>query len=158
MNIEKTYEYINDFLYFVIRKDKSGGEGSINYCSGVNLIRFSPITKGRHGLFSNPTFRMLQLVKHGVSSLALSKGATPKKIKGDVCIGIPPTKDTWYIESLLIECAPESLPVEIINYCAINYMRKLIKACHLPVEPPDKLPAPQELQSFLEDLCIKYGT
>jgi hypothetical protein len=58
----KTYDYINGFMYFVIRPDKSRGDGTFIYCSGVNLFRFLLITKGRHGLGSNPAMRGLQLV------------------------------------------------------------------------------------------------
>ncbi len=156
MKQKNPYEYINDFLYFVIKPEKNSDEGLFIYCSGVNLIRFSPITRGRHGLFSNPTFRMLQLIKHSVSAIALSQGASPKTIQRNDCAGIAPTQETWYTEMLLIENAPDSLPEEIIKYCVIHYLRKLIKSCLLHVDPPDTLLTPDELQAFLERLCSKY--
>jgi len=71
MNTHDSSEYINDFLYFVIRPDKSKGAGILRYCSGVNVSLFSPITKGRHGMGANPSMRGLQLVNHGVRALAL---------------------------------------------------------------------------------------
>lgn len=157
MATQKSYEYMNDFLYFVIRPDESRGKGALIYCSGVNIVRFSPITKGRHGIGSNPSLRGLQLVNLGVRALALTRGATPKALRGNDCAGIAPTKDTWYTELLLIENASESFPGEIINYCVINLLKKIFKACMLEVHLPEKLPAPGELQDFLEPLCRKYG-
>lgn len=157
MNTQKSYEYINDFLFFVIRPDENRGRGAFIYCSGVNLFRFRPITKGRHGIGSNPAMRGLQSANHGVRDLALSKGATPKTIKGNDCAGIAPTKDNWYTELLLIENASESFPDEIINYCAINLLKRIFKACMLELQLPDKLPRPDELQEFIKTLCMKYG-
>jgi hypothetical protein len=156
MAAQKVYEYKNDFLYFVIRHDESRGKGSLVYCSGVNVVRFSPITRGRHGI-GNPSMRGLQLVNCGVRALALTQGATPVALRGNDCAGIAPPKDTWYTELLLIENAPGSFPDEMINYCVMNLLRKIFNACMLEVQLPEKLPAPGELQDLLEPLCRKYG-
>ena len=51
--MNRAHEYINDFLYFVLRSDEKRGPNTLLYCSGVNVSRFSPITKGRHGIGSN---------------------------------------------------------------------------------------------------------
>jgi hypothetical protein len=155
--MQDSTEYINAFLYFVVRPDKRNGEDLLIYCSGVNVSRFSPITKGRHGIGSNPSVRGLQLVNHGVRALALSKGATPRAIRGDNCAGIAPTMDTWYTELLLIENAPASFPDELINYCVITLLRKIFNACMLEPQLPGSLLKPDELQLFIETLCSKYG-
>ena len=152
-------EYINDFLYFVIRPDNNRGMGSLIYCSGSNLTRFAPLTKGRYfGLSSNPVIAGLQLVKCEVSSLATTRGAKTVHISGKDCAGIPPTMDTWYSEPLLIEGASESLPEEIINHCVASMLKRLsislVKGLHLP----DDLSRPLELQEFLEDLCRQAGS
>jgi hypothetical protein len=152
METQKSYEYKNDFLYFVIRPDESRGKGALIYCSGVNVVRFSPITKGRHGI-GNPSMRGLQLVNLGVRALALAKGATPKALRGNDCAGIAPPEDTWYTELLLIENAPGSFPDEMVNYCVINLLRKIFKACMLEVQLPQKLLAPGELQILIESLA-----
>lgn len=157
MNTKKSYEYINEFLYFVIRPDTNKGKGTLIYCSGINLFRFLPITGGRHGLCSNPALRGLQLLNHGVRALVLTKGATPKAVRGNDCAGIAPTKETWYTEILLIENAPESLPDEIISYCVMNLVKKISNACLLEVKLPDKLLKPDELQEFIETMCSKFG-
>jgi hypothetical protein len=158
MSAQRSYEYINDFLYFVLRPDKSRGNDAMYYCSGVDLSRFLPITKGRHRASANPAMRGLQLVNHGVRALALSKGATPRAVQVGDCAGIVPLKNGWYRYPLLIENVPESLPDEIINYCVINLMRKIFNALLLEEEPPDRLPDPDELQVYIEGLCAKYGS
>lgn len=157
MNTQKTYAYINDFLFFVVRPDENRVKEALLCCSGVNIELFSPLTKGRHGLSSNPAIRGLQIIKHGISALALSKGATPKTIRGNDCAGIAPTKDTWYTELLLIENAPESFPDEIIKYGVISLLESVFKACRLELHLPDKLLEPDELQEFIEIQCRKYA-
>ena len=153
----KPLTYINDFLYFVVRPDEGRGKDSLICCSGVNLERFAPITKGRHGLSSGPAMRGLQIVRLGLSSLALSKGATPRTFRGKECAGLAPTTETWYVDLLLIENAPETFPAEIINYGVLNLLKSIFTACRLEIILPDKLPEPGELQKFLEEQCRKYG-
>jgi len=150
--------YINDFLYFVIRVNDGMDKGTVIYCSGVNIDGFRPITKGRHGIGSNPAVRGLQLVNIGVRELALSRGAVPKRIRRNDCAGIAPTSDDWYTEILQIENAPVSLPDEIINYGVISLLRKIFKATLLDFQAPDTLPEPHVLQKVIEGLCRKYGS
>ncbi len=148
-------EYINEFLYFVLRPEKE--RDAFIYCSGVNLFRFLPITKGRHRPMSNPVMRGLQLVNIGVRALALSRGATPKAIHGDYCSGIVPPDNGWYKEVLLIENATATLPEEVINYCAAELLRKIERAIMLGAELPERALKPDELQLFIEEMCNKYG-
>ncbi len=149
-------EYKNQFLYFTVRSDTSRENNTIIYCSGVNYIRFLPITKGRHGLCSNPSIRGLQQLRHDISAMALSKGALPTAVKGKECAGISPLKDAWYVEGLVIENAPLSFPEETINYAPLALIKKITNACLLEVAMPDKLPKPLELQAYLEELCSQY--
>jgi hypothetical protein len=153
MSSRKPHEYINDYFYFVVRPHQEGGGKTLLYCSGVNVSRFSPITKGRHGIGSNPSLRGLQLVNHGVRALALSRGATPKALRGKDCAGLAPTEDTWYTELLLIEDAAESFPDEMIAYCVTNLLRKIFHACMLDVPLPGNLPEPDEMKVFLDAQC-----
>ncbi|MGC2062568.1 MAG: hypothetical protein WA610_06285 [Thermodesulfovibrionales bacterium] len=150
-------EYINDFLYFVVRPDESRGSGTLIYCSGVNLDRFTPLTKGRHGLSSNPVIRGLQIVRQGVSSLVLSKGGTPRIIRGKDCAGIAPTEDTWYSELLLIENASESLPADLIDFCVRSLFAKIFISSTTELQLPDKLPGPVELQQHIDALCRQFS-
>lgn len=151
--MKKSYEYRNEFLYFVIRADESRRKGSLVYCSGVNISRFFPVTRGRHGIGTNPAMRGLQLVNLHVRDMALSQGATPKRMRGNDCAGLVPTDETWYTELLLIEDAPESFPEEMIDYCVTNLLRKIFKAVLLEAPLPERLLNPDELQVFLDSLC-----
>jgi hypothetical protein len=153
----ETQAYINDFLYFVVRPDESRGKGSLLCCSGVNIERFAPITRGRHGLSSSPAVRGLQIVRLGISALALENGATPKTFRGKECAGLAPTTETWYVDVLLIENAPESFPSEIIEYGVLKLLESIFRACRLEVNLPDKLPEPGELQEFIEEQSSKFG-
>jgi hypothetical protein len=157
MNAQKSYEYINDFLFFVLKPDNSRGRDTYLYCSGINIDRFLPITRGRHRPMSNPAIRGLQLVNLGVRALALANGATPKALKGNECAGITPSKDSWSAERLLIENVPATLPDTIIRYCVINLLKKIDKAIMLGATLPDELLEPDELQEFIEAMCRKYG-
>ena len=60
MKTEQARTYVNDFLYFVIKPDQE----DLICCSGVNVDRFTPITKGRHNPMSNPAIRGLQLIQY----------------------------------------------------------------------------------------------
>lgn len=154
----KSYEYINDFLYFAFRPDENRGKGTFIYCSGVELFRFLPITKGRHRPMSNPVMRGLQLVNYDARAMALSKGAIPKAIKGAHCQGIVPPSNGWYKEMLLMENAPDSLPDEIISHCVVHLLKKTFRAMGMmEIELPDKLLKPDELQVFIEGLCKQLG-
>lgn len=151
-------EYINNFLYFVVRPNEDRGEMTYVYCSGVNASRFRPLTEGRHGIGSNPSVRGLQLVNHEVKALALERGATLGALKTGDCSGIVmPTEDIWVTDRMLIENAPSSFPSEVINYCVINLIRKIIKAGMIDAKAPDTLLAPADLQAYIDSLCIQYG-
>lgn len=152
-----SHEYINDFLYFVIRHGENRRSDTLLYCSGVNIDRFLPITRGRHRPMSNPAIRGLQLVNLGVRDMALSQGAVPKPVRGNDCAGIAPTRDDWYKELLLIEGAPEALPGKIIGYCVVELLKKFDRIILLGAPMPDSLLQPLELQQFLESLCTRYG-
>ncbi len=150
--------YRNDFLYFVIKPDQGSGRETFLYCSGVNLEAFLPMTRGRHGLGSNPALRGLQLTNLDVRALILSRGATPKTARGKLCEGMTPATGGWYTEQLLIENATEFLSEEIMNLCVLALVRKILDACRIQdAGLPVRLPDPGELQSLLESLCRAYG-
>ncbi len=158
MNKSKSYEYINKFLYFVIRPDNNTFTNELLYCSGAHLYSFLPITKGRHRPMSNPVSRGLQLVNLGVRSLVLAHGAIPESVRGNVCDDSVPRGDGWYTENLIIRNASDPLPEKIINYAVMELLRKIDRAIMLGAELPDTLLKPDELQVFIEDMCRKYGS
>jgi len=152
-----SYQYVNEFLYFIIKPAADKGSGAFILCSGVNLTRFLPITRRRHGLASNPALRGLELVKIEICDMALAKGALPTIIRGNDCAGLTTTDEGWFTEILLIENAPESFPEEVIGYCAMALLKSIFKACRLEVALPDNVPKPGELQAFIEGVCRTYG-
>jgi hypothetical protein len=147
------HQYVNDFLYFVVRPENRGDKDVLIMCSGVNLTRFSPITKNRYGIGGNPILSGLQLVKYDVCSLAMSRGAVPRDIWGYHCDGIAPTQEAWYAEPLQIENADHLSPEEIISFGVRNMLQRVIACTRLGYQVPDKLPEPAELQEYLEDIC-----
>ncbi|MBI5665570.1 MAG: hypothetical protein HZC49_10880 [Nitrospirae bacterium] len=158
MSGRKSYKYINDFLFFVLIPDESMGKDAYLYCSGINIDRFLPITRGRHRPMSNPAIRGLQLVNVGVRALALANGATPMTLQGSECPGVDISRDSWSVERLLIKNAPGSLPDEIIRYCALELLKKIDKAIMLGAILPDKFLEADGLQLFIEAMCAKYGS
>ena len=154
MNTDQSRTYINDFLYFVIKPDQ---EDLICY-SGVNVDRFTPITKGRHNPMANAAIRGLQLIQYDIMALALKNGANAKPIQGYRSEGLPPTKEIWSTDCLRITNAPSSLPDTIINHCVVELLKKIDKACTLEAALPDTLMSPYELQVFLESMCDQYST
>jgi hypothetical protein len=150
---EKKHEYINDFLYFVVRPETREGKDVLIICSGVNLTRFAPITRNRYGIGGNPILSGLQLVKYDLCALALSKGAVPKDIWGYHCDGIAPTREAWFADPLQIENAGSLSPEDIISFGVRNLLQRIITCAQLEYQVPDKLPNPVELQSYLEDIC-----
>lgn len=156
IHTQKSYDYKNDFLYFIIRPDEET-EGTFLCCSGVNVDRFTPITKGRHNPMSNPAIRGLQLIQYDIMALVLANGATSKVVGGSRCAGIVPTKELWSSEGLLIMGADSSLPDKIIKHSVIELLKKIDKAIMLGAHMPDTLLEPDQLQAFLETLCRQYA-
>jgi hypothetical protein len=149
-------EYINDFLYFIIRPETRDEKNALVYCSGVNLRRLLPVTGGRHGLASNPALRGLQIVNRGLRALALSKQIQPRTVKEKLCPDIAFEGDLWFSESLMFENAPASFPDEMLEFCVNNLLRSLNKSCRLGEELPEELLSPDELKELLKGWCEKY--
>jgi len=150
----KKHEYINDFIYFTVRHDRKGDKDVLIYCSGINLDRFLPMTRGRLGLGSNPILSGLKLVKYDLCTLAISKGATPRDHCGHSdCFGIAPTKEAWYSEALLIENPGGLQPDAIIRFAVRNMLNKIVNTSLSDHEVPDLPLKPYDLQAHLEILC-----
>lgn len=153
MKAEQSHAYVNDFLYFVIKTDEESDSGDLICYSGVNVDRFTPITKGRHNPMSNPAIRGLQLIQYDIMALALKSGTNAKPIQGYRDKELPPTREIWSADCLRIENAPSSLPDIIIKHCVVELLKKIDKACTLEAALPDTLLSPAELQVFLESMC-----
>ena len=156
MKTEQSRSYINDFLYFVIEPDQESANRDLICCSGVNVDRFTPITRGRTNPMSNPAVRGLQLIQYDIMALALKHGTNAKPVQGHNGKGLPPTKELWSADCLRIKNAPSSLPDIIINHCVVELLNKINKSCTLEAALPDTVLSPEELQAFIESLCDKY--
>jgi hypothetical protein len=158
LKTELSREYINDFLYFVIKPDENSTSGDLICFSGVNVDRFTPITKGRHNPMSNPAVRGLQLIQYDIMALAIENGAVATTIRGHKSKGLPPTDDLWSTECLIIKNAPSSFPDRILNHSVVEILKKIDLASTRQATLPDKLLSPDELQLFIESLCNEYST
>jgi hypothetical protein len=101
--------------------------------------------------------RGLQITRLAINAMAISRGATPRTLRGKECSGLAPAGETWYSELLLIENASETFAEEIISYGVKRLLESIFKACRLKEQIPDQLPGPEELQLFLEAQCRKYS-
>ncbi|WP_297212371.1 MULTISPECIES: hypothetical protein [Thermodesulfovibrio] len=142
-------EYINDFMYFVI---KPIDEKRHLYCSGVNVTKFSPITKGRHRLGQNPAVKGLQTLNNDIRAMIIENRATPETIKNLLCQHIKPLMDDlWYTESFLIHNYSRQLGEKIKNFAPAELLRKMFKAMMINETVPENLSA-QNLQNYLHSL------
>ncbi len=149
----KQHDYINDFLYFVVRPQKKEDKDVLIYCSGINLTRFLPLVQGRLGLGSNPIVSGLQLVKFDLCTLAISKGAEPKEHYCNIdCARIAPTREGWYTEPLFIEKPGELMPEEIVTFAVKSMIKRINAASLADRQIPDHLP-PDEMQKHIEAIC-----
>ncbi len=149
------FEYRNDFLYIVL---KSSSQNRFIYCSGVNITRFLPLTKGRHRLGQNPVEKGLQSVNNEVKSLLISEGASIKTPVGNLCPEIRKDgKDLWYTESFYIKGLDTIEFNKIAWYVVLHLLKKIYLAMMLDEKPPEMPLPPEELQEYLDRLCNKYN-
>jgi hypothetical protein len=155
---ESGVAYKNSFLYFVFEPQTDLEGSSFIYCSGVNIDKIMPITRGRHRRGMNPAVKGLQSVNHGVISLAIDCGATVKPYNGNACMGVNLLpEDLWYTEALSIQDPSAGLFQKAISYAATGLLKVIFTACMLEEDLPDSLYGPDELERFINGLCNKYG-
>lgn len=145
-------EYVNDFMYFVIRPID---EKRHIYCSGVNITKFSPITKGRHRLGQNPAVKGLQVLNNDIRAIIIENKATPETIKNLFCQQIKPLNDDlWYTESFLIHNYSLQLGEKIKNFAPTELIRKMFRAMLINENISESLSS-QEIQKYLYELAEK---
>ncbi|RME67928.1 MAG: hypothetical protein D6778_02625 [Nitrospirae bacterium] len=147
------FEYITRGFYFVF-KPVSGG---FAYCSGVNVDRFLPITKGRHKAMNNPAIRGLQNLNLELRAMAIEAGVKPKTGALPECSFPRPTGDIWYTESVLFEGLPEEMVEKLLSYAVVQLLKKIDKAIMLQAPMPDDVLEPEEMERFIDRLCERYG-
>ncbi len=147
-------QYANDFMFFII---KSIDSNKHIYCSGVNITRFSALTKGRHRLGQNPAVKGLQSLNHDIRAILIANNAVPETVKHLSCSSmIPLTNELWYTESFLINNYNESIGDKILQTAPAELLRKMFKSMILNENVPDNLSA-QEMQDYLYALIERLS-
>ncbi|KAF0185791.1 MAG: hypothetical protein FD164_52 [Nitrospirae bacterium] len=149
-----TFKYMNRFMYFIV----SEVDASWLYCSGVSLSQFLPITRGRHGLASNPAMRGLQLSDLRMRQQLHESGAQTKNVKGNPCDILVPKSGDWYRQLLFIDNAAEDLVREVAAAGPARLVTSIFSACRVQ----DSIPLSASISSnameeFLAVLCQEYG-
>lgn len=151
-------EYKNDLLYIIIRQVPGQGPKTYRLCCGIDIMRFDPLCRGKHGICSNPAFKGLQLLRADVSAIALTKGARPKKGDDGACMLISPRGEGWYRESLMLEDVTPKMAREILEFGVMDLVKKVLTVCAPGAPLPKKLPTPPALQKYIESLVQKTGS
>ena len=156
--MESQYVYSNKFMYFIFRRDESNPVTWL-YCSGVSMPQFLPITRGRHGLASNPAMRGLQITDLNLRRELLDRGASTASVKGNPCGPHVPQKGDWYRQLLFINHTDEQVVKELVGHCPLRLVGSIFQACMVTdVVIPAVAPSAAEFESFLAAVCEKYST
>jgi hypothetical protein len=152
----RSYEYKNDYLYFVIRQAPEQGPRTYLFCSGINISRFDPVCWGKAGTCSNPAFKGLQLLRADVSNHALKLGVRTNNADHMSCGPITPRKaEGWYRETLLIDKASPKTIQELLEFSVMDLVKTVLAVCAPDAKLPARLPNPQAMQKWLESLGVK---
>ncbi|QWR77206.1 hypothetical protein [Candidatus Magnetomonas plexicatena] len=147
------YEYINDYLYFVLKPYNGTDREGWLYCSGVNVSRFIPLTQRKHRFAQNPAVKGLQSANLNVISFAIMRGAKPVLTKPRYCDGIiPVSPDMWRTEVLLIENATQAFLNELFEFTVKEFLRLSLPLCFPDLKLPEEFLPPDKLQSYFESL------
>ncbi|KWT75021.1 hypothetical protein [Candidatus Magnetominusculus xianensis] len=146
-------EYINDFMYFIVRQE---GSAAYIYCSGVNITRFTPLTAGKHRLGQNIVMKGLQSSNIELRSYILLRGWQPRTLRGGSCHDeqVRSSDDLWNAETLMIENTSDDFSAEdVVNYSVKNFLRIVLPQCLPPGEIPEALLNAEGLQTWLNSHC-----
>ncbi len=153
--MENLYAYSNKFMYFIFCKDETD-PASLLYCSGVSMSQFLPITKGRHGLASNPAMRGLQITDLNLQKELHDRGARTAGVKGNPCDQQVPKGGDWYRQLLFINGADVKVVKELGSQCPLHLVQSVFKACMITdIELPVAASA-EEFEKFLSAICEEY--
>ena len=148
------FEYINRFMYFIL----SSADDAWLYCSGVSMSQFLPLTRGRHGLASNPAMRGLQLNDLHMRQQLHENGAQTSNVKGNPCDIIVPKTGDWYRQLLIIQGANEVVVRRLAAEGPKRLVRSIFSACMIPtLVPPAPSGSAAEMEAFLTGICAEYS-
>lgn len=147
-------EFISDFFYIVI---KPVDNLKHIYCSGVNITKFSPITKGRHRMGQNPAVKGLQTLNNDIRAIIIENKATPETVKNLFCQHVKPIKeDLWYTESFLIHNYSEDLGEKIKKFAPQELFKKMFRAMLINEQIPEIF-TPEDFTQYLYSLSEKLS-
>jgi hypothetical protein len=122
------------------------------------MSQFLPITRGRHGLASNPAMRGLQLIDFHLSSACKDNGAHTAIVKGNPCDVYVPKEGDWYRQLLFIDDADEKLVKELVSHCPLKLAGSIFQACMVAdFTLPAVTPPADEFERFLAAVCTEYS-
>jgi len=146
-------KFVNDYLYVIFQTVSAGEKEKLYYCAGVNIFRFQPLTRGKHGNASNPSFRGLQLLRlRVVVPAVLDQGGSAQQICGDHCEPVP-TGDGWYSESLELSGVDESFGRDLLEPCVRSLVELILKVCFPGKKIPEDIYKPETLTAYLDSLA-----
>ena len=151
----RSFEYINAFLYVVIREDRGRGQDSYLYSCGINLSRFCPLSWRKGGICSNPAVRGIQLLRTHVSAFATKRGIIIEKANGIDSSAAVPHGEGWYHENPLHleQASPEGIR-ELLEFSVMDLVKTVLVVCVPHAEIPAAFPDAAAMQKFLESLAI----
>lgn len=155
--MDSRYVYSNKFMYFIFQRDESAPATWL-YCSGVSMPQFLPITRGRHGLASNPAMRGLQIIDLYLRKELHDRGAHTANVKGNPCGPHVPQGGDWYRQLLSISDADEQVLKELVAQRPLKLVSSIFQACMVTdFVLPAAAPSADEFESFLAAVCEKYS-
>jgi hypothetical protein len=155
--MDSPYVYSNRFMYFIFGKNESDPTQWL-YCSGVATPQFLPITRGRHGLASNPAMRGLQITDLDLVRQLIDRGATTASVKGNPCDKHVPKTGDWYRQLLSVKNADEHVMSEVVGQCPLRLVSSIFKACMVSdIALPEVAPSAEEFEKFLAAACEQYS-
>lgn len=144
-------------MYFLLCPRPEGAMSWL-YCSGVSSSRFLPITRGRHGLASNPAMRGLQLTDLHLRKECNDHGARTSSVKGNPCDVHVPKGGDWYRQLLFIDDASAEVVEKLVSQCPVTLVGSIFQACMVSdYSVPAVTPPAEEFERFLEDVCAVYS-
>lgn len=155
--MDTIYSYRNKYMYFIVSR---AGENPSSwlYCSGISMSRFLPITRGRHGLASNPSMRGLQLTDLQLCSQLNESGASSASLKGNPCDVLVPKEGDWYRQLRLISGIEEVAVRSLVNVCPLTLVGSIFQACRVAdFSLPSATPPAEEFERFLDEVTTVYS-
>ncbi|HMK56136.1 MAG TPA: hypothetical protein VK448_05825 [Dissulfurispiraceae bacterium] len=157
MPVDSIFSYVNKFMYFIVRPDDTE-PGAFLYCSGVSMPQFLPITRGRHGLASNPAMRGLQLADLNLRKELIDLGARTSEVKGNPCGPFAPGQGDWYRQLLRVTGADIEAIKKLAAKCPLRLVGSIFQACMITdIVLPAVSPSAEEFESLLTEVCKTYS-